>query len=358
MVGELMKVLLLTMSLFLATIPLGAQSPPQAEEVMQDPIDQQVTPTESEQQALEKQIEEAISESHSDQVEEPSKSFNEEPEGSLEEDSLKAEVEEAPPTQEQKVDQVIQETTPEKQEYYGETELQPGEKRIRHPWSKKGLIRITKDKTYVYKTKKSKANHSTTVLMTTYSPTALETVVPDKGTIQYSDIYDDGFMFTFDYEWVITKNFGRLGLKLGSGLMIAQGNGRLRNDLSKTALESFTLFMFPNKATAIYRMQYWGDNQILVPYVEGGGGYYTFLETRDDNLGPKPGRMGGAAMAEWAVGGSLNLGALNKDAVLTLDREYGINNLWFNVEYRSLIGLKADFDLSADLINIGFMMEY
>ncbi|MDB2426214.1 hypothetical protein N9W41_01580 [bacterium] len=267
---------------------------------------------------------------------------------------------EAPAEEEiEQADQITKEiphkrnNTPKNQlDKYESRSLSHGKKQIKHPHAKKGLYLITKQREYIYKVKKTKQSKAMTVQIGGYDPTFL-----NNGTNNFSDFYDSGFLINVDYEWQVYKGMlGVLGLKAASGLFLANGNGRLASDNS-TSKEAFTFMMLPNSVSAVYRMKYW-DKQPIIPYAEGGVGYYTFLEARDDKKGPWPGRIGGSATAHWAAGGALDLSFLNKDSILNLDREYGINGIFLTVEYRQLIGLSGTFDFSGSVVNAGILAEF
>ncbi|MCB0414423.1 MAG: hypothetical protein KDD50_08825 [Bdellovibrionales bacterium] len=236
-------------------------------------------------------------------------------------------------------------------------ELKKGEKKIKHPLSKKGLIRITKDSEYIYKTEESPKTGTTTILFANWDPINLAN--PSNG-VSYADIYDRAFILMADYEWPLMTLLGSWNFKLGSGLGISSGNGILthENDSSTSpAKEAFTLLTFPNHASVIYRIKFW-DDQPIIPYIEGGLAYYTFLEMRDDKIGPQPGRLAGSLGVQVIAGGAFDLGFFNRNLIKEMDAEYGINGVFVNLEYRKIQGLKPDFDISSDLISFGFMLIY
>lgn len=160
-----------------------------------------------------------------------------------------------------------------------------------------------------------------------------------------------------DYEWRLTSKVGRLGIKFGSGVFFSTGHGRFKeprpNGITE-AREKYTFLMFPNQLTASYRFQY-AENQVLVPYVEGGAGYFTFAEIRDDGQKPK---FGGAATTVVAGGLNLLLDWMDRKSIRQLDNDYGINHVWLTLEYKQIVGLNKDIDFSSRLLNAGFMMEF
>jgi hypothetical protein len=225
---------------------------------------------------------------------------------------------------------------------------------IPHPLAQKGLTRITSKNEYIYELKTSPQSRASTFLISTFEPTQFEgNAMAGSATTYFEDIYSSSILFTGDYEWQLYNIFlGKLGVKLGSGFMVTSGKG-VYASTGSVSPEEYSFFLFPNVATAIWRMQIW-DKQLLVPYVEAGGGYYTFLEMRANDGRVK---VGGAPVVLGAVGAYLQLGAFSRDAIRTLDRDYGINALSLNVEFRAVQGM-GKFDLSHSSISGGFGFEY
>jgi hypothetical protein len=237
----------------------------------------------------------------------------------------------------------------------GETTSNTSTRFIEHPGAAKGLIKIDKDRVYYYKVKPSEQKYATSVRLGVYEPVNLAN--PDNTDITFNTIYDETSypMVLYDYERQFAQRFGKLGWKIGAGFYFAQGRGQFEvpNSGGEEPKEKYSLFVFPISVGAIYRFQYF-KNQWLIPYVEGGGDVFTFLEIRDDN--EKPG-YGGVPMAHFSIGGSI---AMGKDArsFLDLDREYGINAVFFTAEYRNYSSLSDKFDFSGDVFSAGFTAEY
>jgi hypothetical protein len=226
-------------------------------------------------------------------------------------------------------------------------------KRIRHPYAAKGLTKITKDKLYIYKVKTSDQKKASSFRFGFLTPNELQ----NKNTkVFFDQLYDSNIpVLLYDYEWQVGKKLGKLGLKLGTGIGFASGNGQFKNDLNGNLepKEKFTFIVFPNTAGAVYRFQY-TDNQILVPYIDGGGALFTFGEFRDDGQPPKAGVALGAYAA---AGAAFSLDFLDPVAMLDLDREYSINNLYIIAEYRKWLGF-GNFVFTSDYINGGMLIEF
>jgi hypothetical protein len=182
--------------------------------------------------------------------------------------------------------------------------------------------------------------------------------------IRYVDVYGSTEVPTIlgDYEWRLFSNVGRFGIKFGSGIMSSSGSGRFKNPppagaparITDVAEEKFTFITFPNQLTASYKFQY-TSKQLFVPYVEGGAGYFTFIEIRDDD---KPPKFGGAAVTSAAGGLNFLLDWLDPKAVRQLDLEYGINHVYLSLEYRLIVGLNPKYDFSSNSISAGISMDF
>jgi len=229
-----------------------------------------------------------------------------------------------------------------------------GTKKIQHPFAKDGLYRITKEGEYIYTVKPSSIKHSSSVRLGTFFPNNLFN--PDHPNITYDDVYTetDGVILLADYEWRLFSGFGKLGIKAGSGIFFASGQGRFDN--GDEAQERYTIIMFPNSLSAVLYLQFW-DKQPLIPYADAGLDLYTFNESRDDNE-PPLGRFGAAYAGHVAGGVLFNIGIFDWKGLIRLDQEYGINNVYFAAEYRLVKTLGGTFDFSSDYFNVGVMVEF
>ncbi|RME16570.1 MAG: hypothetical protein D6797_04230 [Bdellovibrio sp.] len=230
---------------------------------------------------------------------------------------------------------------------------------IHHPFAKKGLTVIDKEGVYHYKVKASPQDKAASLRLGFIS---FPQLTNKEGTL-FSSLYPDSSspFLLGDYEWQFWRGgWGKLGIKVGSGIYFTQGNGVFKSseNAGKTPKEVFTFVLFPNNASVIYRAQLW-DTQWLVPFAEGGLDYFTFLESRDDHKNPPLGaKAGGALAAHWAAGAGINTSLLAKEAALELDREYGINSAWFMAEFRMIIGLNNTYDFSSSSFNFGVLLEF
>ncbi len=231
---------------------------------------------------------------------------------------------------------------------------------VPHPFAEKGLQRITKDRTYIYRVKESEQRSAASFRFGPYEPVDLEAKGKDGEIVRFVDNYDqtENPGILFDWEWLLWNSpIGKFGYSLGLGVYVAQGHGRFVGDKNAAdglvPLEIFTLGVVPVNVGAVYRMQIW-HRQLLVPYASGGGTVFGFTEFRDDD---KPPKFGGALGAYYAGGLAFNLTYFDAISRIQLDHEYGINAVYLTAEYRGLIGL-SNFDFSSDWINAGFLMEF
>ncbi len=234
------------------------------------------------------------------------------------------------------------------------------EQEVDHPFYEKGLIRIDKDRKYIYKVDESEQKRAISVRMGFLELVNLEN--PDQAG-QAGASFDENYdasnapAVLVDYEWELFKSpLGKFNLKAGAGAFYAQGNGHFVSGTNENLepREVFTFFAIPLSAGAVYRMQIW-HNQLLVPYAEGGGTAFGFAEFRDDDKGPK---FGGAPAAYFAGGGALNLTYFDALSRIMLDREYGINRIYLTGEYRAYVGLSQNYDFTSDFFNGGLLMEF
>ncbi len=222
-------------------------------------------------------------------------------------------------------------------------------------------VRITKKGDYLYNVPRSPQNSAFSLRVGNFNPSRLRN--PSTGRT-FSDVYSTAasVIVVLEYEWQFLQDFGKLGVKGGTGFHMTTGQGFFQNTGSSVnqafrptrAQETYTLFTLPNSLSAIYRAQYWRD-QILVPYVDAGLNYYTLIETRDDSSPPK---FQGALAGFASLGLAVQLNRLNQASMYQLDQDYGINNIYLVAEYRMISGFNADFDFTDNMFSGGLTFEF
>ena len=258
------------------------------------------------------------------------------------------------PVAEEELESPTEPSTPQPTEVSQPAQITPSKDKtyIDHPWSEKGLIKIEKSGAYLYKTSSSPIDAAFSLRAGTFDPVNLEN--PD-ADVTFGEIYSptSGPMLLLDYELRFLRSFGKMGLKLGGGLFLTSGRGVFEEDPTIQAIERYTFVTVPLTAGLIYRAQYF-DKQPLVLYAEGGVLAVPLIELRDDGADPK---FGGTYGLYFAGGVQFDMALLGSEDIMNLDREYGINKMWLQVEFRSQINLGA-YDFSGNLINAGFLFEY
>ena len=242
---------------------------------------------------------------------------------------------------------------------YRKTEVQRknargGVEYIHHPQAAKGLLRIEKDGTYVYRTSESKGFSSTGAFK--FGMMDSPRITATNGITTFKQMYTQGPVpvLGFEYEWKALKFLGPIRLQAGVGLIMATGKGRFVQDTTTVAKEEYTFVAAPVSLGLLYRLQ-WKDTQAFAPFIGGGGIYYPVVEFRDDGATPNAVGTPGA----YAAGGVLlNVGSLDSETKFTLNTEYGIKNLWLCAEYRQIQTVSKDLDFSAGLINFGVTVDY
>lgn len=232
---------------------------------------------------------------------------------------------------------------------------------IHHPQAAKGLLRIEKDGTYVYRTREE-TSYKTTGSFRVGAMDAPKITSSD-GSTNFEMMYDGPTvpLISFDYQWQPWESLRNVAVQAGLGIMTANGNGRFTKTAASgtptagdPAQEEYTIFAIPLNVGLSYRFQYM-DRQWFAPYISGGGSYIPVIEYRDDGASTNTvGTPGGYG----AVGGLLNISALDRTTAFTLKNEYGVANLWVNVEYRYLKSFNDDVDFSSSIFGAGISVDY
>ncbi len=183
--------------------------------------------------------------------------------------------------------------------------------------------------------------------------------------LTYEDIYgnNSNIAFFLNYEWKFLKKVGSLSLVPEIGLSWARGTGRFASgsiNEGETPKEKYFLFVIPVGAGLMYRLQYW-KNQIFTPFAIGGASYFVLLETRDDFKfsDPKESLAVAATPALYFGGGiQLSLDSFSRRAINTLDREFGINHIYFVAEVRQYFGLSNNLNFTGLVFSGGIRVDF
>ncbi len=177
--------------------------------------------------------------------------------------------------------------------------------------------------------------------------------ITGEGGRTYEQVYGDnpGVGIVFEYERQIFHLLGKWTVKASTGFTIGNGTGQfLDGNANLTPKEKFMLVLSPHTLLLNYKMRF-SDKQWFVPYVEGGPGYFTYYERRND--GDKNG-FGGAPVIAVAGGMLISLTILDKNSAGILYEDYGINHMWLDVNFRRNQGLDKGTDFSSNVFSAGF----
>lgn len=237
------------------------------------------------------------------------------------------------------------------------TSKKGGVEYIQHPQAANGLLAITKDGAYIYKTKESRDYHQTGTVRFAVMD-APQITAADGTTYKMMYSGDGQPVVMFDYEWQPLTGYGKLGVQAGLGLLYASGQGRFVSSdpvlNGQEAKEKYTFLAIPLSLGAIYRLE-WLSRQWAAPYVAGGGTYIAVVEFRDDGESPS---AVGTPGAYGAAGLMFNVSAVDRETAFTLSSEYGIANLWVSLEYRYLKTFSEDLDFSSNIVSAGISVDY
>lgn len=227
--------------------------------------------------------------------------------------------------------------------------------KMQHPNAKKGLIKIDKDGSYYYQTLRAKKSKAGSIRVGSFEAPKIEGI---NSSVSFKSVYGlsrlNGAMF--DYEWQPFTSFGRMGLQLGTGLATVIGKGVFKTARSNgaTALEKYTMYIVPLTAFLIYRFEY-VDQQLIVPFINGGVTYYGLAEFRDDGKRPN---FAGAAAAGGGGGLHVSISRLSRETAFAMASEYGIAELWLTGEVRTMKGLKQEIDFTNTMVSVGLTADY
>ncbi len=223
--------------------------------------------------------------------------------------------------------------------------------KVPHPGAAKGLMRINKDGSYQYRTALRPKSQAVSVRVGAMTPPIVR---GQAAGLSYKSMYGSANLFALqaDYEWVPFQGFGALGVQLGTGFATATGNGTLES--GPPAEEKYTIFIVPLSAFALYRFEY-VRRQWIVPYLNGGGTYYGLAEKRDDDA---PFKFAGTMAVGGGGGVHFSISRLDPQGAFTLDREYGIADMWLTVEARVMQSLNQDLDFSNQMISVGVTTDF
>jgi hypothetical protein len=221
-----------------------------------------------------------------------------------------------------------------------------------------GLVRIDKDGAYIYEDKrptKSQASH-----LHIGMANQPDLTIDINGFIyNFEDFYGTASAMSigYDYEYFFSESNGKLGGQIGVSLQYSSGNGRLVQNPpaeSTPSVEKFSFATIPLFLGGVYRFEY-SNRQWLAPYVAGGAALVGLAEKREDSNSIST--TGGFGFYGTA-GALLNVSIFDRETSLTLDSEYGIGNLWINLEFKYINVSAETFDYQNAFVQGGMSFDF
>ncbi len=211
--------------------------------------------------------------------------------------------------------------------------------------------KVKEDGSYIYNLDIEETTRTLAIRAGVYGPPQIEPVSSQGRDFQ--SVYGDksAFVFGVDYDW---KLFNQVYLKFGTGLTSYKGTGQFTGGANSgiEPKENFQFYIIPTTLSFAYKFQLW-DIQYLTPYIEGGPGYFGFVETRSDGQDTK---FGGAAVLTAAGGLLISLTQFQEGT--TLYSEYGISQTWIDIQFKQVLGLDSRKDFTSNMITGGFAVGF
>ncbi len=172
----------------------------------------------------------------------------------------------------------------------------------------------------------------------------------------FGDKFRPAFAIEYEYQPLIYRYIGALGVTGTLGYMSASGNTLTAGGAVSAQKETFTIV--PASLGVTYHMALF-EGQPVVPFAGAGLDYWYFSDAKEGGSGDSV--TGGKRGWHWRAGGQILLDWLDPTSAGSMDANWGINNTYLFVEYRDSdmtnFGDNSGFDLSAQTWFGGFMFD-
>ena len=237
--------------------------------------------------------------------------------------------------------------------YYSRERKKKGKKNLYGPQPTK----VHSDGSHSYNVEVTETKNTFYLRGGVYGPPDIQPV--SAGGSTYKDVYGTGsnFIVTFEYDWLLTNS---IFLKLGSGFTSQEGEGQFSTPIAGVEpRETFQFYIFPTTLSVSYKFQLW-NIQYLTPYVEGGLGYFAFVENRSDgdifSFNGETTKYGGAFVTTATAGLLISLSIFQSGS--SLQSDYGATQTWLDIQYKQILGLDSRKDFSSNMITGGFAVGF
>jgi len=189
-------------------------------------------------------------------------------------------------------------------------------------------------------------------LVAGYKPSNLSSTSYD-----YNDFFGSHkrLLFNFSFEKLLLDSFGSFGLKLEAGFFISNAYGFFKEETNRSR-EKVSLQGFPLQLFLVYTLPTYSSDQVLVPFLEIGGGYFLFSEKQEFEK-----RINGKRLIfSYSLGLKILLDWIDYKSAWKLDSNYGINNSYLVISYRvfNSIDSKDTMDFTSSCVFLGFGLDF
>ncbi len=176
--------------------------------------------------------------------------------------------------------------------------------------------------------------------------------------ISYEDFYgpNGSYMILAHVDYSLFNTLGELALYLEAGFFMDRGRTLIESDTGDyiPSGEDLTMYLVPINAGLTYYFNYL-ENQILVPFIEGGGGYWLYDEKKERDGSTSGGKYG----YFYGAGIKFLMDILEPSAAISMKVDYGIEHTYLILGYRFYtIDKPRGFDFSDDSWFLGLSFSY
>ncbi|MGC6418289.1 MAG: MXAN_2562 family outer membrane beta-barrel protein [Bradymonadia bacterium] len=158
--------------------------------------------------------------------------------------------------------------------------------------------------------------------------------------------------------------FGTIGL--GSSIGYWCKEGKAIAPTGSDASDTTEMVIYPIQLEASYRLDRWVEYFPLVPMVRGGLSYYYWriFDGADDLASFSTGQDAQGGTLGWhvALGVHILLDAFDQEAAIDFERDAGLVNTYFTIEYQMSrvddFGSAESFRLGDDVLLFGLALDY
>ena len=175
---------------------------------------------------------------------------------------------------------------------------------------------------------------------------------------------DPSLVLRLELQRNLTAPFGTIGIGTSVGYWCKEGKAIAPT--GSDASDTTELVIYPMQLEASYRLDRWVEYFPLVPMVRGGLSYYYWriFDGADDLASFSTGEEAQGGTLGWhvALGVHILLDAFDQEAAISFERDAGLINTYFTIEYQISrvddFGSAESFRLGDDVLLFGLALDY